>query len=509
MNANIIFLSMTSATFELVNEDIYYSKENFNVYLNDKLVLENINTNVFSVYDLIPNTSYKLRIGNDESTFNTLEESVCLNVKDFYALGDGVHDDTLAIQCAIMSCPLNGRVLIPEGIYNVTTLFLKSDIALEIAKDAVLLGNTDRTKYPVLPGRVKTSNNDEYYLGTWEGEPDDSFASTITGINVSNVLVYGQGIIDENAQNSDWWINHRVKRIARRPKGIFLNRCKNIGFQGITVKNTPSWNQHPFFSEDLKYVDMFLTSPKNSPTTDGCDPESCKNVEIIGVKFSVGDDCIAIKSGKIEMGKKFRKPSENIIVRNCLMEFGHGGVTLGSEMSGGIKDIKVSRCIFNHTDRGLRIKSQRGRGNTAIIDDIIFDNIIMDGVLCPLVVNMMYKAGTDIPDEYRWNSKKMPVDDTTPYLGKFTFKNIKATGIEWGAGLFHGLPEMPIEKVTIINSSFRYKEDAQKGVIAMTLNPVESLKQGMKFINVKEYTLDNVFIDGQIGEKVIVENEEM
>lgn len=107
---------------------------------------------------------------------------------------------------------------------------------------------------------------------------------------------------------------------------------------------------------------MKLISPKNSPNTDGCDPESCENVDILGVYFSVGDDCIAIKSGKIYMGRTYKTPSSGFNIRNCSMNFGHGAVVLGSEMSGGIRDIKVSQCIFNQTDRGLRIKTRRGRG---------------------------------------------------------------------------------------------------------------------------------------------------
>lgn len=513
MKIENIFTSMHSASFEIMNDECYYTKDAYDIYLDNELYSKGNKTNVFSLFNLNANTKYILKIVSHkeigEVSFQTDEEIITLNVKDFYAVGDGVHEDTMAITAAIMCCPKKGRVLIPKGKYLVSSIFLKSDIQIELAKDAVLLGNIDRHKYAVLPSEIKYNNsNQSFILGTWEGEPDDSFASVITGVEVSNVKIYGEGIIDENAHNSDWWINHRQKRIARRPKGIFLNRCDHIELQGITICNTPSWNQHPFFSKNLKYIDLKLNSPKDSPTTDGCDPESCENVLIAGVNFSVGDDCIAIKSGKLEMGKKYKTPSKNITIRNCLMQYGHGGVTLGSEMSGGIANIKVNQCIFFQTDRGLRIKSQRGRGKDAVIDGITFENIVMDQVKAPLVINMFYKAGSDSVDEYRFSKEKQKVDERTPYLGEFNFHHIKATDIEWGAGAFYGLPEQPIKRISIKDMSFSFKKDAEAGEIAMTLHGQLSLKQGILFSNVKEVVLEDVTFNGQVGEEVILENVE-
>lgn len=141
---------------------------------------------------------------------------------------------------------------------------------------------------------------------------------------------------------------------------------------GVTFKNSPSWTLHPYFSDNLKFYGLTINNPSDSPNTDGLDPESCKNVDIVGVKFSLGDDCIAVKSGKIYMGKKYRTPSENIHIRQCLMENGHGAVTVGSEMAGGVKNLVVEECRFYDTDRGLRIKTRRGRGKDAVLDQIIF-----------------------------------------------------------------------------------------------------------------------------------------
>lgn len=504
-----IFISASSVSLELENEGCYYADESYEIYLNDEL-WKTEERNVFSLYGLTPDTDYEVRVkqGTREEalSIHTDAVSAILNVRDFYAFGNGTHDDTQAIQAAIMSCPEKGLIYIPAGRYLVTAIFLKSEIQIELAEGAVLLGETDRHRYPVLPGSIPGADGSRLYLGTWEGEPEDVFASMLTGICVKNVKIYGQGTLDGNAQNSDWWIRHRVKLVARRPKGIFLNHCDRLAFQGITVRNTPAWNQHPFFCSNLSYIDMLLTSPQNSPTTDGCDPESCKNVQIIGCRISVGDDCIAIKSGKIGFGRKFRTPSEQIVIRNCLMEAGHGGVTLGSEMSGGVREVTVTQCIFRGTDRGLRIKTRRGRGNTAVIDGITFDNIQMDGVLAPLTMNMFYKAGSEAYVAEHFDKKPQPVDETTPYLGHFTFRNLKVKGVQWGAGYFLGLPEQPIEAVTIENVSFEMAEEAGEGVIVMTPDSPTACKGGLYFENVRQVELRNVSVPGAAGEEIICKN---
>ena len=503
---NIIFKSSTSVTLELVNNDIYNTAE-YDVYLNGKLYSKDVNTNIYSLYNLIPDTTYTITINGDSVEFKTDYEYVCLNVKDFGAKGDGVNNDTNFIQACINACPKDGRVYIPAGKYYTGPIFLKSDITIELHKDAHLIGDIDRNHYPVLPGMTYTTDEKgEYNLGSWEGNPLDTFASIITGINVSNVKVIGLGTIDGNAHNSDWWINHRIKRIAWRPRGVFLNKCNNISFQGVLVTNTPSWNLHPYFSNNIRFIDMRLVSPKNSPNTDGCDPESCDNVDIIGVYFSVGDDCIAIKAGKIYMGKTYKTPSSNFNIRNCSMNFGHGAVVLGSEMSGGIKNINVKQCLFNQTDRGLRIKTRRGRGEQAVIDGIVFENIKMDNVLTPLVVNMFYYCDPDGHSEYVWTKEKLPVDDRTPYLGKFVFKDIDCTNVNIAAGTFYGLPEQPIESITIKNVNFGYSTDPVAGIPAM-MDFLEPMKgQGLIFNYVNKVELDNVTFNGVSSEEVSLVN---
>ena len=500
MDFNVIFVSSRSFTIELSNKDVYETK-NYSIYLNDEFYIENIKTNVYSIFNLQCDKEYKVEVkqGNDScvKTIKTDYESVCLNVLNFGAKGDGKTLDTNFIQAAIMACPKYGRVYFPKGNYLTGPLFLKNDITIEISKDARLLGDTDRNHYPVLPGMTYTSNEkDEYNLGSWEGNPLDTFASILTGINIENVKIIGEGIVDGNASNADWWQDVRTRRIAWRGRGLFLNNCNNVVLQGVTVTNTPSWNLHPYFSRNLKFVDLKLINPKDSPNTDGCDPESCENVDIIGVYFSVGDDCIAIKSGKIFMGRKYKKPSENFNIRNCSMNFGHGAIVLGSEMSGGIKNITVSNCLFNQTDRGLRIKTRRGRGKDAIIDGITFENIKMTDVLTPLVINMFYFCDPDGHTEYVYSKEKLPVDDRTPYLGKFVFKNIEATDVNVAAGTFYGLPEQPIDSITIENVDFKYSKDPKEGRPAM-MDGLEPMKgKGLIFNYVKNVKLKNVTFEG-------------
>lgn len=506
MKFKVIFTSTRSASFELDNNDIYYSKNSFDVYLDNKVVKEGVKTNVFSLFDLKPNTTYTVRVLNYQQEFKTNYESTSLNVLDFGAKGDGIIDDTNALQAAINSSPENATVIIPKGVYYTTPLFLKNNLTVYLEKDAILLGNIDRYNYPIIPPYLYKEDGTKEDIGSWEGIPNDIFASIITGIYVENVNIVGEGIIDANAENSDWWKFPLTKEGgAFRPRGIYINRGRNIGLHGISVKNTPSWNIHPIYSENVKVIDLYLESDKNSPNTDGCNPESSNNVDIIGVKFSVGDDCIAIKSGKLHDGMNKPIPSSNINIRNCHMAYGHGAIVLGSEISGGVKNLNVTRCYFEHTDRGLRIKTRRGRGKDSIIDNILFENIYMDHVLSPLTINMFYNCvDPDKHSEYVWSKKPLPVDDKTPYLGNFTFKNIVADNVHVASGFFYGLPEEPIKSVTIENVIFnvlKEKTTPNKPAMMDYLDPME--RQGIIAHNVDTLKIINTKINNQIGEKIV------
>ena len=290
---------------------------------------------------------------------------------------------------------------------------------------------------------------------------------------------------------------------------FFFNHCKEITFHGITAKNSPSWNFHPFFSDGVHLYQVRVLAPKNSPNTDAVDPESCDRVDIIGCVFSVGDDCIAIKSGKIELGRKYKKPADHHTIRNCLMEFGHGAVTLGSEIGAGIRNLSVSQCYFRQTDRGLRIKSRRGRGEDCVIDGVSFENIRMEKVLTPIVINLWYNCcDPDRFTEYVWSREKLPVDERTPHMGSFHFKDLTCTGAQVAACYIDGLPEAPIESVEMENVSVVFDEDAKPGVPAMQNFAKERCRLGFYLDHVKHISLRGVSLEGALGEKIIADHYE-
>ena len=179
-----------------------------------------------------------------------------------------------------------------------------------------------------------------------------------------------------------------------------------------------------------------------------------------------------------------------------MMKYGHVAVVLGSEMSGGMKDIEVSQCYFLDTDRGLRIKTRRGRGKDAIIDGITFNNIYMKGVLTPLVMNMYYYCDDDGKTEYVWSKETLPVDDRTPYLGRFAFKNMICDDVHVAAGFFYGLPEQPIKSIELENIQFSYAAAPAAGIPAMMSFEDPRTKQGLYFNHVDEVKIKNVSIVG-------------
>lgn len=498
----IITVTSRSVTVELSGTSAYYRGEEYDIVLNGVSVGKDCR-NVFSLFSLEPGEKYTLTAAGESVSFETKQERFLLNVRHFRALGDGVHDDTAAFSAAIACLPEGGTLFVPEGRYLVGPLFLKSHMTLYLDKGAVLLGKTDREDYPVLPGIVEYGS-DQRNFGTWQGEEVDCFASLLTAINCQNVTVAGEGIIDCNAKAGDWYQNHRVKRIAWRPRGVFFNRCSDVVLQGITVQNTPSWNIHPYFCEGVGLYDLKLRNDPSMPTTDGIDPDTCTDVRIIGVDISVGDDCIAIKSGTIEQAKKYRKPCKGILIRNCLMQQGHGGVVLGSELSGGIEDVNVSRCVFRGTDRGLRIKTRRGRGRYGITGGISFTDILMENVKVPFVVNMYYNMGDNTGHtEYVWTTEKLPVDERTPYIGSFRFANMVCTGVEYCAGAFYGLPEAPIESISFENVSFAYNPNCEPGYPDMKEKNEKLKNAGLLFQFVDKVELENVSIEGCLGEKIL------
>ena len=323
MEIKVLLVTSRSISFQLETDDNFFLKEELILKYSRKE--QRLTKVVNSIYDLEPNTEYILEILKEDKKVADIKvttdvESFTLNVKRFGAKGDGIHNDTLAIQSAIIACPKDGRVYIPRGKYLITSIFLKDNLTLELGDGVELSGDTTRENFGILPGLIDNDNNDEYYLGSWEGNPLDSFTSLITGINVKNVKVIGRGTLNGNGSKENWWNEPKIKKIAWRPRSIFLNNCENVVIEGIEIKNSPSWTIHPFLTNNLRFINLKIENPADSPNTDGIDPESCENVEYIGIDFSVGDDCIAIKSGKLYLGRVLNKPSKNFYIRHCSMK---------------------------------------------------------------------------------------------------------------------------------------------------------------------------------------------
>lgn len=512
MELKVIYKNARCAVIEIADGGRYHTASSWTIFLNQKEVAKTDKT-ITSLYHLTPDTQYEVEAVNEHGErimfyFSTDYEFVTLNVRDFGAKGDGESDDTLFIQAAVMACPKQSRVLIPAGTYRITSLFLRDDVSIELDEGAVLSAFTDRSRFPVFEGMVQSyDEKGEYNLGTWEGNPLRMFTAIITGVNVKNVTIYGQGTIEGNANKENWWKDPKLMNGAFRPRMVFLERCENVVLQGITVQNSPSWNLHPYFSDNLRFLDMKVLNPKDSPNTDGLDPESCKNVEITGVYFSLGDDCIAIKSGKIYMGATYKRPCENITIRQCCMRDGHGSITIGSEMAGGVKNLTVRDCMFLHTDRGLRIKTRRGRGKDAVIQGILFENITMDHVMTPFVINCFYFCDPDGHSEYVRSKEAGPVDDRLPEISTLTFRNIEATNCHVAAAYMYGLPEKKIGRVEMENVRVTYAENPMCGQPAMMEGCSRTTcRQGIYANNIEELVLKNVEVSGQEGPAVVTEN---
>ena len=507
----ILCLTSRSCSVLLDPEGLYQAREKRTLKLNGEDRGEEYRS-VSSLFDLKPDTEYTLESRTDSGeteslTFRTKKELCTLDVRDFGAKGDGVTDDTAMLQAAILCCPAGGRVLIPAGEYATGPLFLRSHMMLEIADGAVLKLLTDRMKFPILPECIPAENPDgEVLMGLWEGNSEEGFASALTAFDTEDTTIIGEGVIDGRGGEGDWWVNPKEKRIARRGHLLYTQRCKGLTVQGITFMNSPSWNLHPAFSEDLDFIDIQIRAPYESPNTDGFDPECCRNVRLLGTEISVGDDCIALKSGKIRIGKKYRHPCEDVEIAWSAMLDGHGGVTLGSEMAGGIRNVRVHHCYMRGNDRGLRIKTRRGRGKDGVIDDILFEKVRMDGVKMPLIVNSMYFCDPDGHSEWVQTREKQPVDDTTPRIGTIRFEQVEATGCKACAGYVLGLPEKPAEHIALKDCSFSFDPAAEPLVPVMAEQVEKCCRRGLILKNVDKVTLDHVTYDGIEGPWIDAEN---
>ena len=413
-----------------------------------------------------------------------------MNILDYAASVPTPADWTAAFQQAIADLRTRGggTLIVPAGDYPTGAIRLYDNMTLHIESGAVLRFHQDASAFPLIDLE-------------FEGIAGLAHQPCIYAEHAKNVTITGYGTLD--GQGSYWWTRQRAGQNAHpRPYLVCFNHCEHVTLENVTLTNSPAWTVHPLYCRNVVIRGLNIKNPADSPNTDGIDPESCEYTRIIGVNIHVGDDCIAMKASKVFLGMKLKKSCEHTVIRNCLLDKGHGGIVIGSEMSGGVKDMVVTQCLMDHTDRGLRVKTRRGRGNTAVIDGLVFRNVEMRGVKAPFVINMFYFCDPDGHGPYVQCRDAMPVDEYTPKLGSLTMEDITATDAQFAGCYFDGLPEQPIERVSMKNVTITFDPNAEAGQAAMADNRPLVKKLAIYAENVKEIDLHNVKIEGYEGERL-------
>jgi len=412
------------------------------------------------------------------------ESSAIFNVKDFGARGDGRALDSPGIQSAIHACGHvgGGTVFLPAGTYLTAALSLVSRVTLWIDAGATILGSTDPAHYPLIRSR-------------WEGVDQDTHAPLIGGCGLEHVTVAGRGVVD--GQGEAWWRRHqRGESPIPRPKLISFQDCRNVHISSITARNSPSWTISPLRCDDVTIEAVAIVNPADSPNTDGITPDSCRNVRISNCHIDVGDDCVSLKSGAQPGQHDSYRPCENITLTNCTMLHGHGGVVIGSEMSGDVRNVVIANCVFAGTDRGLRIKSRRGRGG--VVENVQANNLVMEDVLCPIAVNLHYACGAR-GDETVSDRRARPVSEATPRIRHVRVGDVVARGVKVAAAFIFGLAEMPLQDLALHDISVSLSGRAEPDIPEMADGLQPTCRAGFHVHSVQRLRLHNIEVSEQLG----------
>lgn len=405
-------------------------------------------------------------------------------------VGDGVTLNTGAFEQAMeaLAAAGGGRLVVPAGIWLTGPIVFRPRVNLHLEKGAVILFSPDKDLYPL----VST---------IFEGLDTRRCQSPISGHDLEDVAITGEGAIDGNGhawrplkrqkvteslwrrmtrggvfKRADYWYpsdsylkgeqasDMNVPRHLTteeewaeikdflRPVMVNFVRCKNVYLQGVIFQNSPAWCLHPLLCENVIIDGVTVRNPAYAQNGDGVDLESCRNAIIVNSSFDVGDDGICIKSGKDEEGRRRGAPCENVLVDNCTVYQGHGGFVVGSEMSGGVRNIRVSNCKFLGTDVGLRFKSRRGRGG--VVENIYAENIsMMDIPTEPILFDLFYGGQSAVEalesgDRQAGERLVPPADETTPAFRNIFIKGLRCSNAR-RAMFFNGLPEQKIDRVEI------------------------------------------------------------
>lgn len=429
-----------------------------------------------------------------------------VSVEDYGGVGDGHTLNTAAFAAAIDSLAAagGGRLVVPEGAWYTGPIVLKDNIELHLMRNALIIFDNNPAHYPL----VET---------TFEGLNTLRCQSPLSARGAKNIAITGHGVIDGNGdswravkrdkltdrewaakvksggvlsddgktwypsesykfgatsgadQNVSTWATTRedFERMHDflRPVMVSLHHCENVLLEDVTFQNSPCWNIHPAMCTNLTVNNITVRCPDYAQNSDGIDIESCRNVVVRDSRFDVGDDGICIKSGKDEAGRRRGIPCENVLVENCIVFHGHGGFVVGSEMSGGVRNVLVSNCVFSGTDVGLRFKSTRGRGG--VVENIWIEDITMNNILQePLLFDLFY-GGKSASEAFAEGGageatdlEPKPVDETTPAFRNIHIRNVWCRGAR-RAMYFNGLPEMNVEHVSVENTHIYAATGAQ------------------------------------------------
>ena len=405
-------------------------------------------------------------------------------ITKFGAVGDDKTDNTEAFKRAIAACAKagGGRVVIPKGEFSTGAIHLLSNVNLHLSSGATIRFSRDTSKYPVV-------------LTRFEGVELMNFSPFIYAYKQENIAITGEGTLDGNADADHWWdwkghtqarpdasapLNDRDKLFEMAEKGLpvekrvfgpghylrpqFIQpyRCKNVLIEGVTLLNSPMWQVHPVLSTNVTVHKLTINA--DGPNTDGCDPDCCTDVLIKECLFNTGDDCIAIKSGRNADGRRVNVPSQNIIVQRCHMKNGHGGVTIGSEISGGVRNVFAEECQMDSPllYSALRIKNNAARGGD--IENIYARNLSV-GQVSQAAISIDYYYEEGEKGSYKPVVKNVSVDELETQKTKY-------------AVYLRGFKNDPIEGISLSNCDF------------------EGVAQGSVVENVTDVNLQNVRVNG-------------
>lgn len=404
-------------------------------------------------------------------------------------VGDGETNNAARIRDIIAGMKNGGILFFPPGKYVTGSIRLRSNMTLYVSTGAELLASAELDDFPLL---------------TEEAIPDYTRGgrfAIVTAVLARNIVITGGGTIDGRGYN--WW--QKVPKDHGRPRSIQPILCDNVRIKDITIKNSPSWTVNPTCCNDVVIDGITIKNPSDSPNTDGINPESCSNVRISNCLVDVGDDCITIKSGTENDPLLRQFPCENVTVTNCTLLNGHGGVVIGSEMSGGVRNVTISNCVFNGTDRGIRIKSRRKRGGS--VKGLLFGNLFMTDVHTPLTVNLFYRCGTDRTNEELFSFDPKPLAEDTPIVEDISINNVVVRNAKVAAMYIIGLPERPIRNLRVNGFSVETVVDPAVCTEAVMLPEKEKLQgRGIRLDNVADSEFTNVHATVAVGEPLTVKN---